>query len=101
MDKTTFLSQLQKRLRVLGFASISVDGGYGSSTKSGVETLQKYMQELEKDADVQPTVEVNGIADPILLDDFYADSFPAIPAGNVSPSWKRSNSAVRSCPVTA
>ena len=26
------------------------------------------------------TVEVNGVADPLLLDDFYADSFPAIPA---------------------
>ena len=84
------VSKLQKRLRVLGFAAISVDGGYGESTKRGVETLQQYMRELEGDsiaasADVaggsaQLTVEVNGIADPMILDDFYSDSFPAIPA---------------------
>ena len=44
------VSKLQKRLRVLGFASIAVDGGYGASTKAGVETLQQYMRELEGDA---------------------------------------------------
>ena len=84
------VSRLQKRLRVLGFASISVDGGFGSSTRAGVETLQQYMRELEgesmaavaqgTDAAAQLTIEVNGIADPMLLDDFYSDSFPAIPA---------------------
>ena len=84
------VSKLQMRLRVLGFASIAVDGGYGASTKSGVETLQQYMRELEGDAvaasatqaeplEGQLTVEVNGVADPLLLDDFYSDSFPAIP----------------------
>ncbi|MBQ3574075.1 MAG: murein L,D-transpeptidase, partial [Clostridia bacterium] len=36
---------------------------------------------IAPDADVssQLTIEVNGIADPILLDDFYSASFPAIP----------------------
>ncbi len=80
------VSKLQKRLRILGFASIAVDGGYGESTKAGVENLQAYMRELEGDAqaastgDGPLTVEVNGVADPLLLDDFYSDSFPAIPA---------------------
>ena len=84
------VSRLQRRLRVLGFASIAVDGGYGASTKAGVETLQRYMRELEGDAlpasatgdgaQAQLTVEVNGVADPLLLDDFYSDGFPAIPA---------------------
>ena len=94
------VSKLQKRLRVLGFASIAVDGGYGASTKAGVETLQQYMRELESDAlpastvegeaeEAQLTVEVNGVADPILLDDFYSESFPAIPAAQSSGSQGR------------
>ena len=84
------VSKLQKRLRVLGFAGISVDGDFGSSTKTAVENLQKYMREMETEAlaaanvgqDVSGmvTVEVNGIADPMLLDDFYDDAFPAIPS---------------------
>lgn len=89
--------KLQLRLRVLGFTKASVDGDYGSSTRKAVETLQKYMRELEEaqiraDAETMTrlettgedisallTVEVNGIADPILLDAFYSDDFPAIP----------------------
>ena len=79
------VSKLQKRLRVLGFASIAVDGGFGESTKASVENLQAYMREMEEDAVAastgsELTVEVNGVADPLLLDDFYAASFPAIPA---------------------
>ena len=86
------VSKLQKRLRILGFASIAVDGGYGASTKAGVENLQQYMREMEGDAlaataspessvdEAQLSVEVNGVADPLLLDDFYSDSFPAVPA---------------------
>jgi len=92
--------RLQKRLRVLGFASIAVDGGYGESTKAGVETLQQYMRELESDAiaasspeggvaEAQLTVEVNGVADPLLLDDFYSDRFPAIPGEMSSGSQGR------------
>ncbi|MBR2798914.1 MAG: peptidoglycan-binding protein [Clostridia bacterium] len=84
------VSRLQKRLRILGFASIAVDGGYGASTKAGVENLQQYMREMEGEAlaatlppeavePAQLTVEVNGVADPLLLDDFYSDSFPAVP----------------------
>ena len=88
------VSKLQKRLRVLGFASIAVDGGFGSSTKSGVENLQTYMREMEEDAVAastasELTVEVNGVADPLLLDDFYSDSFPAIPAAMQSGSTGR------------
>lgn len=89
--------KLQLRLRVLGFTKASVDGDYGSSTRKAVETLQKYMRELEEaqiraDAETMTrlettgedisallTVEVNGIADPILLDAFYSADFPAIP----------------------
>ena len=79
------VSKLQKSLRVLGFAAISIDGSFGSSTRVGVENLQKYMRELEEeligDGDRREiTVEVNGIADPLLLQDFYSESFPAIPA---------------------
>ena len=82
------VSKLQKRLRVLGFASIAVDGSFGASTQMGVENLQRYMREMEGEAlaasgpvdESQLTVQVNGVADPLLLDDFYADSFPAIPA---------------------
>ncbi len=88
------VSKLQKRLRVLGFASIAVDGGFGSSTKSGVENLQTYMREMEEDAVAastasELTVEVNGVADPLLLDDFYSDSFPAIPAAMQNGSTGR------------
>ena len=90
------VSRLQKRLRVLGFASISVDGGFGESTKKGVETLQQYMRELEGESIAasagnpgQLTVEVNGVADPMILDDFYSDSFPAIPAAMSTGSTGR------------
>ena len=85
------VSRLQKRLRVLGFGSIAVDGGYGASTKAGVENLQTYLRGLESDAvaasasadgagEAALTVVVNGVADPLLLDSFYAADFPAIPA---------------------
>ena len=84
------VSKLQKRLRILGFAAISVDGSYGSSTKTGVENLQKYLLEMESEAvaastgsqpdGAQLSMTVNGVADPLLLDEFYAASFPAIPA---------------------
>ena len=33
------VSRLQKRLRILGFGAINVDGSYGESTKAGVENL--------------------------------------------------------------
>lgn len=89
--------ELQQRLRVLGFMNGSVDGDYGATTANGVKKLQQYMRDMEEaeiraDATVMATleasgedistlltVEVNGIADPILLDDFYSEEFPAIP----------------------
>lgn len=92
------VKKLQLRLRVLGFMNASVDGDYGKNTVNGVKTLQQYMRALEEmavradaaamaqleqsgaDISTMLTVEVNGLADPMLLDDFYADSFPAIPA---------------------
>lgn len=78
------VSKLQKRLRVLGFAAINVDGSYGESTRTAVENLQQYMQEMETAAASTghaPAVStvVNGVADPILLEDFYSEHFPAIP----------------------
>ena len=66
---------LQTRLRILGFTNISADGHYGSGTKTAVETLQQYMISTGLDE----TVEVNGIADPMLLDCFYSSGFPDIP----------------------
>ena len=66
---------LQTRLCELGFTNISADGHYGSGTKTAVETLQQYMISTGLDT----TVEVNGIADPLLLDTFYSGSFPDIP----------------------
>ena len=84
---------LQTRLRELGFTNVGTDGDYGAGTQRAVETLQTYMRGLERaklleedasipaDADLSDrlTVEVNGVADPLLLDAFYADSFPAVP----------------------
>ena len=91
------VKQLQLRLRILGFMNGSVDGNYGNATVAGVKNLQQYMRDLEEmslrsDAEVMAsldesgadissllTVEVNGVADPILLDDFYSSDFPALP----------------------
>ena len=84
---------LQTRLRELGFTNVGTDGDYGAGTQRAVETLQSYMRGLEEaalleadpslpaDADLsgQLTVEVNGVEDTLLLDAFYADSFPAVP----------------------
>ena len=92
------VKKLQLRLRILGFMNGSVDGDYGAATTSGVRALQQYMRDLEEigireNAEVMSrleatgedissllTVEVNGVADPILLDDFYDEDFPAVPS---------------------
>lgn len=92
------VEKLQLRLRVLGFMNGSVDGDYGNATVKGVKNLQQYMRDREEaairqDAEVMArleatgadistllTVEVNGVADPILLDDFYSSEFPDIPS---------------------
>lgn len=85
---------LQTRLRELGFGNVSADGDYGAGTQQAVQNLQEYMRDREEaqlraqdptlapdtDLSAQLTVEINGAADPLLLDAFYADSFPAIPA---------------------
>jgi len=85
---------LQTRLRELGFGTGSSDGDYGASTQRAVETLQQYMRNREEALRAQAvstgsaeedvtkflTVEVNGIADPILLEQFYDESFPMYPA---------------------
>jgi len=90
--------KLQSRLRQLGFMTGSADGSFGAGTESGVKVLQQYMRDLEEieiradaermaqieasgqDISMLLTVEVNGVADPILLEDFYSDEFPAVPA---------------------
>ena len=88
---------LQQRLHALGFMIGTPDGSYGAATQRAVENLQTYFQVQEReeltaeamangtpaanikiDSSQLETV-VNGIADPILLDKFYADSFPEIP----------------------
>ena len=85
---------LQTRLRELGFSTIGADGDYGDGTVNGVKNLQEYMRGMEEaflrsqdaaipaDADLSDrlTVEVNGVADPLILDVFYSANFPAIPA---------------------
>lgn len=80
---------LQTRLRELGFGIGSTDGDFGSTTETAVKELQQYMRNREETAlaastageNVEDllTIEVNGVADPILLEDFYSDSFPTIP----------------------
>lgn len=81
---------LQTRLRELGFGTGSTDGDFGTTTETAVKELQHYMRNREETAlaastageNVEDllTIEVNGVADPILLEDFYSDAFPAIPA---------------------
>ena len=80
------VTRLQRRLRILGFGSIVVDGSYGVSTRAGVENLQTYMQDM---GESPVAVVVNGVADPLLLDDFYSAAFPAIPAAMGSGSGGR------------
>lgn len=69
------VSKLQRRLRVLGFGAISVDGSYGASTQAGVKNLQEYLGA----SNILSDAAVNGIADPLVLDAFYAAGFPEIP----------------------
>ena len=88
-SKGAEVEKLQTRLSTLGFGALTVDGDYGNSTTLAVQTLQKYLREIEQEAlqasnpgaDVTGMIstQVNGIADPILLQDFYSTSFPAVP----------------------
>ena len=84
------VKQMQTRLKILGFSNASPDGDYGDKTKTAIETLQTYMRNREiavlqqyygADQDITDkiTIEVNGIADSMLLEDFYSERFPAIP----------------------
>ncbi len=91
------VKKLQVRLRNLGFMIGSADGSYGPATVRGIENLQAYFQAQEREAltaeamasgtpaaqikidDSNLETVVNGIADPILLDRFYAGEFPDIP----------------------
>ena len=99
---------LQTRLRELGFGNISADGGYGVSTQAAVETLQRYVRAREEawlrdqkgiaaDANVdlskELTTEINGIADPMLLDALYSNNFPVVP--NTLSSGSRGDDVVR------
>ena len=103
--------KLQKRLRTLGFMTGSPDGSYGPATVRGIESLQTYLRTREvealtaaamasdtPEADVKIdegslTTVVNGVADPILLDKFYAADFPVVPdaltAGSSGEEVKR------------
>ncbi len=93
---------LQQRLHALGFMIGSPDGSYGAATERAIENLQAYFQAQEREErfaeamasgtpaadikidDSQLETVINGIADPILLDKFFADSFPAIPGAMAS-----------------
>ncbi len=84
---------LQTRLRELGFTTAGADGSFGTTTQTAVQRLQEYVRGIETqavkaadpslaaDADVSDrlTTVVDGVADPILLDIFYASEFPAVP----------------------
>lgn len=89
--------KLQKRLRALGFMVGTPDGSYGAATERAIQNLQTYFQAQEREALVaeamasgtpadqikidesQLETVVNGVADPLLLDKFYDESFPEIP----------------------
>ena len=87
------VTALQKRLLYLGFTTASADGSFGTATQTAVQRLQEYVRNIETlaikaadstiaaDADVSNllTTVVDGVADPILLDIFYSDSFPVVP----------------------
>lgn len=108
--------ELQQRLILLGFMKGSPDGDYGNATHTAVKELQAYVQEIgvvktpssvttappdigedEAEGSTAPagddTISQNGIADPILLDDFFGPGFPAVPApkrhGDAGPDVKR------------
>lgn len=98
------VTKLQQRLRMLGFMVGMPDGTYGSATVAAVENLQQYFRSQEKEEltaeamasgtpaadikidDSQLATVVNGVADPILLDKFYASSFPDVPGALSSGS---------------
>ena len=89
--------KLQKRLRALGFMVGSPDGSYGAATERAIQNLQAYFQAQEREerfaeamASGTPAAEIkidegqletviNGVADPLLLDKFYDESFPEVP----------------------
>ena len=87
------VKELQQRLLYLGFTTASADGSFGTATETAVQRLQEYVRSIETlavkaadptiaaDADVSDrlTTVVDGVADPILLDIFYSDSFPVVP----------------------
>lgn len=87
------VTALQQRLLYLGFTTASADGSFGTATETAVQRLQEYVRSIETlavkaadptiaaDADVSDrlTTVVDGVADPILLDIFYSDSFPVVP----------------------
>ena len=89
------VTALQQRLLYLGFTTASADGSFGTATQTAVQRLQEYVRSIETlavkaadptiaaDADVSDrlTTVVDGVADPILLDIFYSDSFPVVPGG--------------------
>ena len=89
--------QLQERLRILGFMIGAPDGSYGPATVRGVENLQTYLRAQEREALTAEAMAqgtpaanikidessletvINGIADPLLIDKFYAEDFPEFP----------------------
>ena len=72
------VKELQLRLRVGGFMSGSVDGSYGTTTVTGVKNLQQYLIKTGTEyASYYDTP--NGVADSLLQELFFDDSFPEQP----------------------
>ena len=105
-SKGEAVTALQTRLKTLGFMMGAADGDYGPSTTRGVKALQQYLWDKERQrlldeagesveagedasAEPMPTPEpideksilivVDGVCDPLLQEQFFADDFPAIP----------------------
>ena len=91
------IRKLQERLRVLGFMIGAPDGSYGPATVRGIENLQTYFRAQEREALIAEAMAsgtpaanikidensfrtpINGVADPLLMDKFYAEEFSKIP----------------------
>lgn len=67
------VSYLQKRLKELGFMIGPVDGSFGGATVSAIQNLQTYMQQSD------PSMVVDGVADPLMVDAFFDEQFQSVP----------------------
>ena len=99
----TGVRALQTYMRELEIERLRTEIRTSQSAATGIvpaqpdaTALPDAQSESTADADeipLTPTVEVTGVADPLLLDEFYAESFPAIPSamrnGDANPNVER------------